>query len=89
MKNFVQLFHKHIVFIISLIAVTFLSNYYNYYLNTYINLAIYQPSQVITIAAITALFAFGLYFRSYYFADANLDESSRICHNLNSNIIMN
>lgn len=29
---------KHIVFIFSMLFVTFVSNYYNYYVNTYIRL---------------------------------------------------
>jgi hypothetical protein len=80
---------KHIVFVVSLIFVTLISNYYNYYINTYIEFTSYDHGQVITILVITVIFAIGLYFRSFYFADANLDESVRICHNLNKNIIMN
>lgn len=71
-----------------MIFVTLLSNYYNYYISTYINLSEYNESQVVVIVTLTIVFAFGLFFRSYYFADANLDESSRICHNLNKNILM-
>jgi hypothetical protein len=71
-----------------MLFVTFLSNYYNYYVNTYISLAHYDVSQVLVIAAITLVFAVGLFFRSYLFADANLDEAARICHNLNRNILM-
>lgn len=37
---------------------------------------------------ITAIFAVGLFFRSFYFADANLDEAARISNKLNRNIIM-
>jgi len=71
-----------------MIFVTFLSNYYNYFVNTYINFSEYHSSYVIYIIIMTILLAFGLFFRSYYFADANLDEASRICHNLNQNIMM-
>ena len=71
-----------------MLIVTFISNYYNYFVNTYINLTTYDQSQVTTIILITLLFALGLFFRSYYFADANLDEAARICHGLNQNIIM-
>lgn len=56
-----------------MLVVTFISNYYNYYVNTYINLTTYDQSQVTTIIVITLVFAVGLFFRSYYFADANLD----------------
>lgn len=41
------------------------------------------------IILLTILFAVGLFFRSFYFAEANLDESDRICHHLNKNVIMN
>jgi ABC-type multidrug transport system fused ATPase/permease subunit len=66
-----------------------LQNYYNYYINTYISLADYSSHQVVVIFVLTALFAVTLFFRSYYFAEANLDESQRICHTLNENILMN
>jgi hypothetical protein len=56
-----------------MLFVTLLSNYYNYYVNTYINLAHYDEHQVVVIVVITLAFAVGLFFRSYLFADANLD----------------
>lgn len=68
--------------------VTVISNYYNYYVNTYIKLSEYHSDHVVVIILLTAIFAVGLFFRSYYFADANLDEAQRICHDLNRNIIM-
>lgn len=71
-----------------MLFVTFLSNYYNFYVNTYINLAHYSQDQVLIIVVITLVFAVGLFFRAYLFADANLDEAQRICHDLNKNIIM-
>jgi ABC-type multidrug transport system fused ATPase/permease subunit len=37
---------------------------------------------------ITLAFGVGLFFRSYLFADANLDEAKRICNQLDRNIIM-
>jgi len=80
---------KHLIFLGAIITVTALSNYYNYYISTYLSLVEYHPHQLATIAALTALFALGLFFRSYYFADANLNESHRICHTLNKHIILN
>lgn len=56
-----------------MLFVTLLSNYYNYYVNTYINLAHYDEKQVVVIVVITLAFAVALFFRSYLFADANLD----------------
>lgn len=79
---------KHIVFVFSMLIVTFISNYYNYYVNTYIKLSEYNSDHVVIIILLTLLFAVGLFFRSYYFADANLDEAQRICHDLNQNILM-
>lgn len=64
---------KHIWFLFSMLFVTLLSNYYNYYVNTYINLAHYDEKQVVVIVVITLAFAVALFFRSYLFADANLD----------------
>lgn len=69
--------------------VTVISNYYNYYVNTYIDLSECSNHQILVIAILTLLFAFGLFFRSYFFAAANLDEAERICHSLNKNIILN
>ncbi len=80
---------KHIAFIVALIFVTVLSNYYNYYVNTYVDLSEYNQNQVIFIITVTLVFAIGLFFRAYYFADANLDEAVRISHSVNRNIIMN
>jgi hypothetical protein len=71
-----------------MLFVTLLSNYYNYYVNTYISLAHYEQQQVVIIVVITMVFAVGLFFRSYLFADANLEEAARICHDLNRNILM-
>ena len=77
------------LFLVSIVAVTIVSNYYNYYVNTYIKLSEYNQHQVFVIIALTVVFGVGLFFRSFFFADANLDESVRICHNLNKNVIMN
>ena len=80
---------KHIIFLVSIIGVTAISNYYNFYINTYLSLAEYHPHQLMVIIGLTLLFALGLFFRSYYFADANLDESLRICHALDKNVLLN
>lgn len=69
--------------------VTILSNYYNYYVNTYISLSECDYSQIAFIIGLTLTFAGGLFFRAYYFADANFDEAQRISHCVNKNIIMN
>lgn len=80
---------KHIAFLLSLLLVTAISNYYNYYVNTYINLTECSNEQIIVIGILTLAFAVGLFFRSYLFAAANLDEAERICHSVNKNILMN
>ncbi len=64
---------KHVFFLVSIVAVTMISNYYNYYVNTYIKLSEYNQHQVFVIMGLTVVFGVGLFFRSFLFADANLD----------------